>query len=88
MPDQFCKIFESKDFGQILVIKDSNEDGNPAVSVKFIPDGFGLCGPDYAFTDEDEYVAWEKVDKLFDGIDLGKAESIAKEISEMTSAMR
>lgn len=87
MQEDFCKVFNSDEFGQILVMKDVREDGYPAVFVKFIPKGFGLCGPDFAFTDDDEDVAWKKVDKLFDKIDFEKAEALAKEVCEMTKNM-
>ena len=84
MPEEFCKIFESKVYGQILVTKDTTvEDGHPQVSVKFIPKGLGVCGPDFAFSDEDEMVAWEKVDSLFDKIDLEQAEVIAKNVNNV-----
>ena len=83
MPEEFCKIFESEVYGQILVIKDTNEKGYPQVTVKFIPEGLGVCGPDFAFSDEDEMVAWEKVDCLFDKIDLEQAEGIAKNVNDV-----
>lgn len=81
MQEDFCKVFNSSEFGQILVMKDTRDDGKPAIFVKFIP-CFGLCGPTFAFTDDDENAAWKKVDKLFDKIDLEKAEALAKEVCE------
>lgn len=87
MQEDFCKVFNSEEFGQILVMKDTREDGCPTVFVKLIPEGFGLCGPDFAFTDNDDDVAWENVDKLFDKIDFEKAEALAKEVCEMTKNM-
>ena len=83
MMEKFCKIFESEEYGQILVIKDTNEKHQPQVSVKFIPQGLGVCGPDFAFSDEDESVAWDKVDRLFNNIGLDEAESLAKETYDM-----
>lgn len=87
MQEDFCKVFNSEEFGQILVMKDTLEDGCPAVFVKFIPEGFGLCGQDFSFDDDDEDVAWEKVDKFFDEIDLEKAEALAKDVCRMTKNM-
>jgi hypothetical protein len=81
---KWCKILESEKYGDILVVADTSEDGYPSVSVKMVPEGLGICGPNYEFTDEDENKAWEKVDKLFSRIDIEKAESIAKELHEMT----
>ncbi len=81
--EKFCKIFESEEYGQILVIKDTNEKHQPQVSVKFIPQGLGVCGPDFAFSDEDEDLAWEKVDKLFDSLEFEQVESLAEETTHM-----
>lgn len=85
--EKFCKLFESEKFGQILVMKDTRDDGAPAVFVKFIPQGMGVCGPDYAFNDDNEDDAWDKVDKLFDSITLESCEKIAAEVTMMTRGM-
>jgi hypothetical protein len=85
---EFCKIFESVEFGQILVIKDTREDdGVPSVFIKFEPEGMGICGPTYSFTDEDEDEAWVKADKMFDGLNLDEVESVAREVSSMCKGM-
>lgn len=87
--NRFCKIFESEECGQILVIKDTREDdGAPSVFIKFIPEGMGVCGPTYSFTDEDEDVAWGKVDKVFDKIDLDYCENTAKEFNDICAGMQ
>ncbi len=79
----FCKLFKSEKYGQILVIADINEEGHPSVMVKLVPEGMGICGPTYAFTDSDEDAAWDKVDKVFESFNLEKAESVAKDLSEI-----
>lgn len=79
----FCKLFNSDKYGQILVIADTNSKGHPSVCIKVVPEGMGICSPEYSFTDDDEMVAWEKVDKLFESIDLTMAEKIAEEVSSM-----
>ena len=35
MPKEFCKLFHAADVGQVLVILESDENGDPAVNVKF-----------------------------------------------------
>ena len=35
MPKEFCKLFHTDDVGQVLVILESDENGDPAVNVKF-----------------------------------------------------
>lgn len=79
----FCKLFNSDKYGQILVIADTNSEGHPSVCVKLVPEGMGICSPEYSFTNEDESVAWDKVDKLFESFDLAMAEKIAEEICDV-----
>ena len=81
----FCKIFVSEKHGQILVTKDTDERHQPSVSVKFIPKGLGLCGPGFSFSDEDEMKAWERVDTLFEELNLERCEELAEEVCKMTS---
>lgn len=83
----FCKIFESDTYGQILVMKDI-VDGFPAVSVRFVPEGMGLSGPDLKSTHEDEDKAWAGVDKVFDSITLHVAESTVAAVVEIADGLR
>ena len=77
----FAKIFESETLGQILVMKDTNDDGDPCVTVMF---DHQLCGTEdteiflglikthFGFDDD------EKRDSVFDRVDIGKAESVVR----------
>ena len=77
----FAKIFESKTCGQILVTKDTNDDGDPCVTVMFDHQGdgmenaeifLGLIKTHFGFDSD------EKRDSVFDRIDIGKAESVVR----------
>lgn len=70
----FAKIFESETLGQILVVKDTNDDGDPCVVVMFDPQLEGLenIKTKFGFDDED------RRDHIFDRVDLEKAESVVR----------
>lgn len=52
---EFFKIFESEKYGQILVINNVNEEGNPSVEIKFNRlNGFGICSINAAFAGSSE----------------------------------
>lgn len=86
--NDFCKVFNSEKYGQILAIADTNDEGYPALIVKLQPKGMGICGPEYKFTDSDEQEAWRKVDKLFDDFNIDKAEKIAEELNKICDKMQ
>lgn len=41
----FCKLFETTDYGQILVVldQDKNDTDYPAITISFQPPGLGVC---------------------------------------------
>jgi len=61
----FCKIFQSEKYGQILVVNDTNDDYKPSIQVKFnCMADYGVCSVDLIFEDnEDGYI---KADKAFE----------------------
>ena len=60
----FCKIFQSDEYGQILVVNDTNDDGRPSVQVKFNAlSQFGICSIDAVFNDND--AGYAAADKAF-----------------------
>lgn len=70
----FAKIFESENYGQLLVkIDTSPEDSTPEVRYFFEPEGLGVCSIAYSFADTD--LGWEQADALFANDDLQKIES-------------
>lgn len=67
--DTFAKLYESQTLGQIVVMKDSNDEGDPSIKFFFQPEGFGVCCFLLNFTAVDEDAAWAKCDKAFDKVD-------------------
>lgn len=70
----FAKMFESETLGQILVMKDTNGDDDPCVTVMFDPqiDGMENIKMHFGFDSD------EKRDSVFDRIDIEKAESAVR----------
>ena len=84
---EFCKVFNSKTYGQMLVIIDSDPNTYPAVAFKFAPKGLGVSTLSYPFEDEDEVDAWDKADELYASFDFAKCEALAEEITGITIKM-
>lgn len=62
----FAKLYRIEEFGQVLVTKETNEDGAPEVSLKFSPPGLGVCKTAYCFDDSES--GWDAAEELFDNI--------------------
>lgn len=81
----FCKVYKFDDIGQVLVLNDETEEGKPSVSFKFMPEGFGLCGPDMVFPSTEE--GYDKCDEYFESVtrDIAyeKAIGVVKMLLEM-----
>lgn len=78
----FAKIFETEEYGQVLVVKDINDVGNPCVNVSSEPEGYGVCTMGISYKDNDD--GWEKQEAYFDSFDLADAEKAAKAIFDST----
>lgn len=81
MPKEFCKLFHAADVGQVLVILESDENGDPAVNVKFrmgcMTDMAAMAGLIASFSGENmgfdkeedaETWAWAQAEKAFDAV--------------------
>lgn len=71
----FAKLFETEKFGQILVVADTNDEGDPAVVVSVMPPGLGVCAVKLCYPDTDD--GWAKRDDTFRAIDEAGACDIA-----------
>lgn len=71
----FAKLFET-DVGQILVKKDSGEDG-PEVRFYFQPEGLGVCSVAFNGFGDDEN-GWDAADMTFETIDAQDAVNIVR----------
>ena len=70
----FAKLFESESLGQILVMKDTNDDVDPCVTVMFDPkiEGFENIKVGLGFEDD------ERRDRVWNDITLERAESVVR----------
>lgn len=63
----FAKLFETKEYGQILIMLDTGEDAAPEVRFSFTPANLGICSIALQFKDTDE--GWDKAEEAFNGFD-------------------
>jgi hypothetical protein len=80
----FAKSFETSR-GQVLVMKNSNNVGDPELQFYFEPEGLGVCSINLGFG-EDSDRAWDALQDAFNQSDIVLAEKIAKDISNQTKA--
>ncbi len=77
----FVKLFESAQYGQLLVVKDTTDEGEPQVTYSWEPPGYGVCHSRIIEPDTDEGHA--KIDALFAETTIEDAEVKAQEIWAM-----
>lgn len=70
----FAKLFDSEEFGQILVTRDMSEHG-PALIFHAEPPDLGVCQTLVNFVDTDE--GWDARDRAFELVGLAEAEAMA-----------
>jgi hypothetical protein len=76
--NKFAKLFEFDDIGQVLVKRDTDENGEPEVRLYFQPKGFGVCATVLNFTADDSDDEAGKAEKAFERIDKDTAEIIVR----------
>ena len=82
----FAKIFEHSEYGQFLVMKDRDDEGDPCVKVSCEPGGIlGVCTLSLGYDDDEN--GWETRNKAFDAIDLEKAVSLTDHVREMAGEL-
>jgi nitrate reductase NapAB chaperone NapD len=80
----FAKIFNTEK-GQILAVMDTNDNGDPAITVSASPSGLGVCSSALVFHDSDE--GYEQQEKAFSDMTEDVALSVAQPIFDMALAM-
>ena len=75
----FAKLYRNDEYGQILVMKDTDDEGNPCIYF-FVEKNEILCRIGANFDDTNE--GWEKRDEGFESIDEGKAIESVKSLIE------
>lgn len=61
MSDEFARLHETREYGQIVVMKDTCDKGNPALAIYFSPPHLGTCNLTLGFGEG----GWDKLDKAF-----------------------
>lgn len=74
----FAKLFESEKYGQILVVKSTDDYDKPSIKFSCEPEGFGICSISANYADTDE--GWDKRDVEFEKITIERAEAGAEAI--------
>lgn len=81
--EKFCKLFETEEYGQILVKLDMNTEDSPEVRIYFQPEDLGVCS--VALTHDDNDEGWERAEKSFNSVDEEKAKTI---VGKLVVALR
>lgn len=82
---EFAKIFNT-DKGQILALKQTNDEGNPEVRVFVEPENLGVCS--IAVSRNDNDAGWDAIDSLFEKIDENIALNMVLKLFEMSDYMQ
>ena len=83
---QFAKLFESKEYGQILMVLDTGDEAQPEVRFSFMPENLGVCSVALKFEDTD--AGWEEAEKAFTKFDSNEKalEAVRPTIDKMNEA--
>lgn len=74
---KFAKLFESEKHGQLVVIKQTDDDGSPEIRLFVLPDGLGVCSVAVGFKDDSEQ-SCDACEEIFEQFDMEAAESVAE----------
>lgn len=81
----FARLFETLNFGQILVVLQRGEQGNPELQWSIKPDGFDVCTVNFTYQDTD--AAWDTVQELLESFTMKDALKIADEMMVQINKM-
>ena len=70
----FCKVFKSKTYQQIVMLRCQDKDGAPEVRFFFQPDGMGVC--EFGIGANNDVDANIRLDKVFEEIKANDAHDI------------
>lgn len=72
--EQFAKLYETEEWGQILIVFDT-EDGMPRVSTRCHVPGIGVANFKIVLPNNEE--GWEQAERMFHAIDEPRAVTLA-----------
>jgi len=75
----FAKLFTSQTYGQILVVIEENDKGNPCIRFTTQPKNMGLCSVSMGGSDDSDEV-WDKLEEVFDAINQDAAETAISDL--------
>lgn len=78
----FAKLFDTEEFGQIVVLNQTDDGGNPQLAFLFNPRGLGVCTIAVNFTNGDEEKCAAAADAAFDSIDEAAACNAVRAVTE------
>ncbi len=78
--NNFAKLFDSAKYGQLVLMLDTDDDGEPKISVYAKPPELGVCNAGLTFAGES---GEENAQAVFCAMELEDAEKLAGAIFEM-----
>lgn len=84
---KFAKLFETKEYGQILVLLQSGDTCDVEVRVFAQPPNLGVSSFAFQFEKEDEDEAWDLAQEAFNEIDEAKAKDLVKTFFKHTEEL-
>lgn len=81
MSNDFAKLFQSEELGQIAVML-TEQDDIPVISMYWSPEGYGICNVDMKFTNADEDEAWDKAEEALAAMTLEGCEGALRTITQ------
>ena len=73
----FAKLYETEEYGQILVKIDTNDETNPEIRYFFEPKNLGVCSVATAFKDDSDK-SWDSAELIFNDVCEKKAKAVVK----------
>lgn len=75
----FAKLFNDTEFGQILVVLNTCDEGNPQIVFSFQPEDLGVCNMSMNAKNDSEK-AFDSFDKFFEEMDEETAVNAVREV--------
>lgn len=72
--EKFAKLFEDEKYGQIVVLLDTDDEGDPCVRFMTQPSGLGVCAAGISFHEHDDAQA------TFDKVGVAEASAAAADM--------
>lgn len=81
--EKFCKLFETAELGQLVVMISRNDKDNPEVRMFAQPENLGVCSVAASYSDDVE--GWNLAEDFFNRIDEAKAIEFSRALFTLPS---